>query len=306
MSVNMRVLVIGGAGFIGSNLVEELVNRGEDVTVLDKLSTGSETNLRNVWSDIEFIKAPCSTILYQDFKDFDLIFHFGMPSSSPMYKENPYLVGEAINDFIRVMELSMKSSARVVYASTSSMYAECPTPHSEDMDFEPFDYYTEARLAMERMARMYNKLHDVESMGMRFFSVYGPHERSKGRYANIVSQFYWKIKDDEIPVIYGDGSQTRDFTHVSDVVRACLKASESDVECDVINVGTGKSTSFKDVIELLNNELGKSINPEYIDNPIENYVYHTQADISKARKLLDYEPSVTLEEGINMMINPRE
>ncbi|KXB03212.1 hypothetical protein AKJ47_02650, partial [candidate division MSBL1 archaeon SCGC-AAA261G05] len=108
-------------------------------------------------------------------------------------------------------------------------------------------------------------------------------------------------KEDEKPLIYGDGEQTRDFTHVSDVVDACLKAAEADLGCETINVGTGRATTFNQIVELLNQELGKSIKPEHVENPIPNYVHHTQADITKARELLDYEPSVSLEEGIKML-----
>ena len=137
---------------------------------------------------------------------------------------------------------------------------------------------------------------------MRFFSVYGPHERAKGKYANIISQFMWLMRENRAPVIYGDGSQTRDFIHVSDVVRACLAAAEADVGCEVINIGTGRETSFNRVIELLNEELGRSIEPEYVENPIKNYVSETLADISKARELLGFKPSVSLEEGIRLLV----
>ncbi|KXB03438.1 nucleoside-diphosphate sugar epimerase, partial [candidate division MSBL1 archaeon SCGC-AAA261G05] len=283
-------------------IVERLVERGDDVTVLDNFSTGSEENLEKVWDQIQIIKASCSDIPQLDLDDFELIFHIGIPSSSPMYKENPLLVGEAINDFVNVMELAKSTGARVVYASTSSMYAQCSPPHREDMEFEPFDYYTEARLVIERLAKVYHDLYGVKSVGMRFFSVYGPHEQAKGKYANIISQFYWKMKEDKKPVIYGDGEQTRDFTHVSDIVDACLKAAESDIECDAVNVGTGRATTFNQVVELLNQALGKSIEPKYVENPIKNYVYHTQADITKAKKLLGYEPNVTLEEGIKKLV----
>ena len=223
-----------------------------------------------------------------------------------MYRENRLLVGEAINGFISVMEFAREGARRVVYASSSSVYRGCPKPYREDMHPQPFDYYTEARLAMERLAEVYYQLYGVSSVGMRFFSVYGPHEQAKEKYANIISQFLWLMREDKTPVIYGDGSQTRDFVHVSDVVRACLAAAEADLGCEVINVGTGRETSFNQVIELLNRELGKSIEPEYVENPIKNYVSETLADISKARKLLGYEPSVSLEEGIRRLIKSEE
>ncbi|MEM2878083.1 MAG: NAD-dependent epimerase/dehydratase family protein [Candidatus Hadarchaeales archaeon] len=296
------ILVTGGAGFIGSNIVEELVRRGEGVTVIDNFSTGSPDNLKDVRKKVKVIRAPCASIPKIRISGLKRIFHIGIPSSSPMYRENPHLVGEAINDFINVMELARRESCPVVYASTSSLYSGCKMPHREDMCSRPFDFYTEARVAMERLAAMYHELHGVRSVGMRFFSVYGPRERAKGIYANIVSQFIWAMVEDRAPVIYGDGNQTRDFVHVSDVVRACMLASEADVDCEIVNVGTGKSTSFNQVIDIINELLGKSIKPTYLDNPIKNYVFHTKADLTKAKRLLGYVPQVGLREGIERLL----
>ncbi|KXB05528.1 nucleoside-diphosphate sugar epimerase [candidate division MSBL1 archaeon SCGC-AAA382A13] len=297
-----KILVTGGAGFIGSNLVETLVEQGEDVTVLDNLSTGTKNNLQKVIDEVDLIEKPCSEIPNLDIEKPDKIFHIGIPSSSPMYRENPLLVGSAINEFIKIMEFAKENDSKVVYASSSSMYGKCEPPHSEDMEIEAFDYYTEARLAMERLAKVYHDLHDVNSVGLRFFSVYGPHEKAKGKYANVLSQFYWRMKEDKRPVIYGDGTQTRDLTHVGDVVQALLKASEKDLGYDMINVGTGKETSFNDIVGILNKKLNKTIEPKYVENPIENYVSRTLADLTKAKKLLDYEPKVELEEGIEKII----
>jgi UDP-glucose 4-epimerase len=219
-----------------------------------------------------------------------------------MYRERKSLVGEAINDFVDVFEFGRKNDSKIIYASTSSVYARCPTPHREDMISEPFDYYTEARLAMERLAHVYHELQGVSSVGMRFFSVYGPHEEKKGKYANVISQFFWAMREGKRPVIYGDGTQTRDFVHVSDVVRACLRAAELDLGCEVVNVGTGRSASFNRVVELLNKFLGKSIRPLYLPNPIKNYVYHTLADLTKVDQLLGYKPEVSLEDGIERLV----
>lgn len=297
-----KVLVTGGAGFIGSNLVEELVERGDEVTVLDNFDLGVEENLAEVRDRIELIRAPCADIPDLEFSDLDFIYHLGIPSSSPMYKEDPLLVGNAINDFIKVMELSVEMGAKVVYASSSSLYGRCDPPHREDMEIDAFDFYTEARLAMERLAKVYFELHGVKSVGLRFFSVYGPHEKAKGEYANIISQFLWKMREGERPVIYGDGEQTRDFTHVSDVVQACIKAAEKDIDYEIINVGTGNEETFNRVVDILNSKLGTSIEPKHVENPIQNYVARTKADITKARELLGFEPTVTLEEGIERKV----
>ncbi|KXA89651.1 nucleoside-diphosphate sugar epimerase [candidate division MSBL1 archaeon SCGC-AAA259A05] len=283
---------------MGSNLAEALVDRGEKVTILDNLSTGSRKNLESIQDEIELIKSPCANIPELELNDFDLIFHIGIPSSSPMYREDPLLVGSVINDFIKVMKLAKEKDSKVVYASSSSVYGRCEPPHKEDMKIEAFDYYTEARLAMERLAGVYHELHGISSVGLRFFSVYGPHEKAKGKYANIISQFYWKMEKDERPVIYGDGTQTRDFVHVNEVVKACLKAGEKNLGYEIINVGTGKETSFNQVVDLLNEKLGKSIEPKHIKNPIENYVDRTCADLTKAEELLDHQPTIEVDEGI--------
>lgn len=298
-----EVLVTGGAGFIGSNLVENLVGKAENVTVLDNLSTGSLENIDQVVGKINLVKASCSKVSALDGSP-DLVYHLGIPSSSPLYKDDHLLVGKAINDFIQVFDFASENDAGVVYASTSSMYGPKDPPHREDMEFNPFDYYTEARLEMERLAEMYHKLRDVDSVGMRFFSVYGPHELAKENFANIISQFCWKIMGGENPVIYGDGEQTRDFTHVKDVVRALTLAGKKagELGCDIINVGTGEETSFNEVVEKLNGILGKDVEPNYVENPIDNYVKRTKADTSKAKERLGFEAEIDVDEGMRKTV----
>ncbi|MDH5443774.1 MAG: NAD-dependent epimerase/dehydratase family protein [Hadesarchaea archaeon] len=291
----MRVLVTGGAGFIGSNLVEALVGRGDDVTVLDNFSTGTVENLEKVRDRVKTVQGSCTELLELKLQP-ELIFHLGIPSSSPMYRENPLLVGEAISGFMNVMELAKQNQAKVVYASSSSMYRGCPRPNREDVQTEPFDYYTEARLAMERLARVYHQFHGVSSAGLRFFSVYGPHERAKGRYANIITQM---ILNDEF-TIFGDGSQTRDFTHVDDIVRALVLAA-GKTGAFVFNVGTGRETSFNEVAKLIQ-EI-KPLKIKYLPNPLENYVERTQADISLVKRELSWAPTVKLEDGIRRTVD---
>jgi UDP-glucose 4-epimerase len=296
----MSTLVTGGAGFIGSNLVEELLAAGEDVTVLDNMHTGSPSNLADLTGSLKLIQASCNDLPGLDLHP-EMIYHLGIPSSSPMYKKNPYLVGESLNGFTAVFELARKSGARVVYASSSSLYNGLLPPHREDMAILVSDYYTEARLAMERMAELYRQLYDVRSAGMRFFSVYGPKETAKKQYANMVTQFLWQMKKGETPVIYGDGTQTRDFTYVRDVTRALQLAMKSDYR-GILNVGTGKANSFNDVIEILNEKLGSDARPKYMENPIKNYVLHTLADTSKAEREIGFKAHIALEEGIEAII----
>lgn len=293
----MNVVVTGGAGFIGSNLISGLIKE-HDVTVLDNLHTGSDDNLKDVRREITFINDSSGNIGNRlSNSDINAIFHLGIPSSSPMYKENPMLVGSAINDAISVFEFAKKMDAKVVFASSSSLYNGLPTPNREDMDVMVTDYYTEARLGIERIAELYHQLYGIDVVGLRFFSVYGPHERAKGIYANIISQFLWEMQDGKTPVIYGDGEQTRDFIFVSDVVRACILAMEKDVS-GAFNVGTGVSHSFNDVVVALNGVLGTDIEPQHIDNPVKNYVAHTLADLTKVKAALGFRSEYSLEEGI--------
>ncbi|HOO54545.1 MAG TPA: GDP-mannose 4,6-dehydratase [Methanothrix sp.] len=296
----MSVLVTGGAGFIGSNLVEDLLNSGEDVTVMDNLSTGSLDNLKDLDGCLEVVKADCSDLFELDIH-IDAIYHIGIPSSSQIYRRDPFLVGDSINEMIAILELAKKEGCRVVYAASSSVYGDLTPPHQEDMRIRVTDYYTEARLCMERLADLYETFFSVKSVGMRFFSVYGPKERAKGVYANIVTQFLWEIMEGKRPLIYGDGSQTRDFVYVKDVVRALRLAMNSNYH-GILNVGTGKSYSFNEVVQVLNEKMNTDLQPEYDENPIRNYVMHTLADTSRAKEVLDFESQFALREGIDELV----
>ncbi|MGV8175992.1 MAG: NAD-dependent epimerase/dehydratase family protein [Methanothrix sp.] len=295
----MSILVTGGAGFIGSNLVEALLGDGEEVIVLDNLHTGSLQNLASLEGSVELIQASCNALPNLDLQP-EKIYHLGIPSSSPMYKANPFLAGEALSGFIAVLELARKARARVVYASSSSLYSGLLPPHREDMAIAVTDYYTEARLAMERMAELYNRLYGLGSVGLRFFSVYGPREEAKKQYANMVSQFLWQMRRGEEPAVYGDGNQTRDFIHVHDVVRALRLAMQSDYH-GILNAGTGKAYSFNDVIRMINLELKTDIKQTYTPNPIKNYVRDTLADTSKSQRILGFQAQISLQEGISQL-----
>lgn len=299
----MRFLVTGGAGFIGSNLVEELLKSGDEVVVVDNLHTGSLDNLKGLKGRIAIKVMPCSDLPSLEVGKIDGIFHLGIPSSSPMYKKDSSLVPQVVGDFIKVMDIARKEDCNIVYASSSSIYNGNPTPWREDMTIKVTDLYTEARYYVERMARLYNDFYGVSSAGMRFFSVYGPKEKSKKDYANLISQFLWAMKKGEQPVIYGDGKQTRDFIYVRDVARACMIAMDAKKNCDVFNVGTGKSFSLNQIVEILNSAIGKSIEPKYVDMPIKNYVADTLADTKKSKKEIGFDAEYTLEEGIEKIKN---
>jgi len=297
----MEFLVTGGAGFIGSNLVERLVAEGHAVTVLDNLHTGSEQNISSVRGKIKFIHGNAGRIAELNAK-FDGIFHNGIYSSSPMYRENLHLVGQIIDEFISILEYARRNNSKVVFASSSSVYSGLNPPHREDMPIKVTDFYTEARLPLERLGELYHALYGISVIGLRYFSVYGPHEESKGKYANLITQFLWSLKKGQPPVIFGDGNQKRDFTYVDDIVDANLLSMNSKIGFDVFNAGTGSTYTINQMYSILSKKMGTSMEPKYVQNPIKNYVQYTQADTNKAEKILGFKAKLDLSSGIDSLL----
>ncbi|MDP8011539.1 MAG: NAD-dependent epimerase/dehydratase family protein [Thermoplasmata archaeon] len=296
-----KYLVTGGAGFIGSNLVHNLIKSGHDVTVVDSLHTGSKNLISDL--NVNFYQMRVDEYFHERmWKDFDGIFHLGKPSSTPMYKENREKINESVNGTVSVLEMAKEMNAKLVTASSSSLYNGLEPPHKESMIIQPTDFYTEARLIEERLAKVYEDLYGIKWNAMRFFSVYGPREEYKKNFANLISQFIWSFNRNERPVIYGDGSQKRDFIFIDDVVNALILAMKSNHN-GIFNVGTGKSYSLNDVIKILKNKMGKDIEPRYIENPVKNYVMVTLADTSKSKKYLNFEAKMNIENGIENTIN---
>lgn len=301
----MKFLVTGGCGFIGSHLVESLVNDGHNVVVIDNLHSGSETNLNGIKID-KLIRNDCRSVEVDGaISDIDGIFHLGIYSSSPMYKEDQTLVWKSIYDFQKMLFFAEWFNVKMVYASTSSVYNGNLIPWNEDYYILVRDYYSEARYYMERLARLHYQVKGANAVGLRLFSVYGPREESKGKYANLISQFGWDIRDNIKPVVYGDGDQRRDFIYVDDVVNAFRLAFKSKVECDVINVGTGIMKNLNEIVEILNDVLGKDIKPKYVPNMIENYIFSTLADTRRTYKKIGFKSSITVREGIKKIFGER-
>lgn len=299
-----RALVTGGAGFIGSNIAEELVERGVEVVVLDDLYLGSENNLEAIKNEVEFIQGSVldDEKVAEAVQGVDTIFHQAARSSSPMHKENPQ-EGARVNveGFVNTVEAAKKEEVeKIVYASTSSMYGSIKPPHKETQDITPTNLYTASKMSRERYAQTYSYTNQIETTGLRYFSVFGPHERAKGKYANVVTQFLWKMMDEEQPVIWGDGEQERDFVYVKDVVKANILAAKKKDELDgeIINIGRNNPVTFNQVVEKLNEALGKNIEPEHIENPRDKYVKEHRADITKAKELMGWNPDYSFEEGL--------
>ncbi|MEM0298861.1 MAG: NAD-dependent epimerase/dehydratase family protein [Thermoplasmata archaeon] len=295
-----KYLVTGGAGFIGSNLVRSLIREGHEIIVVDSLHTGNEKLISDLDVKSYFMRVD-EFFKKGEWKEIDGIFHLGKPSASPIYKENREKLVESLNGTVSVLEMAKELNVKLVTASSSSLYNGLEPPHREDMVIKPTDFYTEARLYEERLAKIYQDLYGVQWCAMRFFSVYGPREEYKKNYANLISQFIWAYMKNERPVIYGNGSQKRDFIFVNDVVNALMLAMKSKTN-GIFNVGTGKSYSLNDIISILKNKMGTNIEPKYIENPVKNYVMLTQADTSKSEKVLGFKANEKLEDGIEKTI----
>ena len=294
-----KILVTGGAGFIGSNLVESLY-RDNDVTVIDNLHTGKKSNIKSAMDNgVVFIKGDAKDV--RRMKDeFDYIFHLGIYSASPMYRDNPNLVGEVVHGITSVLEYSREHNTPLMFASTSSIYNGIEPPHRENVIPGVTDYYTEARIACERLGELYSKLHGVNVAAMRFFSVYGYNDIGKGVYSNLLTQFMDAMLKKERPVIYGDGEQRRDFVFVTDVVDALEKASSAK-GFNIYNVGTGKSYSLNEAVEKLQKITGTKVKPKYVKMPVKNYVMVTQADTSKAKREIGFSAKVSIDKGLNLL-----
>lgn len=299
------ILVTGGAGFIGSNLVRSLGD-DQDIMVVDNFHTGDMANLKGFRGHVTVAD---SRDISRTNVNPDVIVHLGMYSSSPMYLANHNLVGEVVSGAISVFDLAAKCGARVVFASTSSLYNGQSLPFKENAEIyaTPSDFYTEARIAVERLSELYSNRFQVASVGLRFFSVYGPGEESKGVYANMLTQFVWASRgwSDKImgrnPTVYGDGSIERDFVHVNDVVRAIQEAMKRG--SGMINVGTGTSHSFNEAMDkistMTNEDVRKKV--DFVHIP-DNYLLKQVADTRKAEQELGFKAKVDLAAGLETLL----
>lgn len=304
----MKCLVTGGAGFIGSNLTQALVGRGEDVSVFDNLSTGFSENLADVESQITFVEGDLRDrdALRAAFDGVEVVFHQGAIPSVPRSVEDPVTSFEVnamgtLNVMLAARDAGVR---RVVYAASSSAYGDTEVlPKHEGMPQNPLSPYAADKVHGENLCKVFSANMGLECVGLRYFNVFGPRQRPEGGYAAVIPRFVDAILSGGRPVIYGDGGQSRDFTFIQNVIGAnLLAATVPGAAGHVVNIGNGSRTTLLELLNQICESLGVSVEPDHQPERAGD-VRHSQADISAARRVLGYEPTVDLAEGLKMTVD---
>jgi UDP-glucose 4-epimerase len=302
-----KYLVTGGAGFIGSHLVERLVGDGEAVRVLDDFSSGKRENLAPFSSGIELVEGDLRNM--EDCRrasaGVEVIFHQAAVPSVPRSVEDPLTSHQANVDgtFNLLMAAKEAGCRRVIYAASSSAYGDLPElPKRENVRPDPLSPYAANKLTGEHYCRVFSACYGLETMSLRYFNVFGPRQDPKSQYAAAIPAFVLAIMHGEPPIIYGDGEQTRDFTYIDNVVHANMLAARArQLRGEVINIACGERVTVNAIIAEINRLLGKQIQPMHVPERAGD-VKHSLADISLARELLGYEPLVDFAEGLRRAI----
>lgn len=299
----MKYLVTGGAGFIVSHLVEDLAGKGNDVVILDNLATGSIDNISPFLNgeQVTYIKGRVTDYsqLLEICRDIDGVFHEAAIPSVPRSLKNPRTSNEAnisvtLNILFAARETGIK---KVVYASSSSVYSDTMVlPKEESMVPSPKSLYAVTKLTGEYYCRVFSDIYDIETVALRYFNVFGPRQDPKSEYSAVIPKFITRLLNNESPVIYGDGDQTRDFTYVKDVVQANLKSMESHAQ-GIFNVAYGSRISLNDLVDLMKGIIGVSIKNIYEDAR-HGDVHDSLADIFAAKGAFNYLPEYSLKTGL--------
>jgi UDP-glucose 4-epimerase len=301
-----RYLVTGGAGFIGSNLVGELLQQGHTVRVLDNFSTGKRENLIGFEDQIELIEGDLIhlTTVREAVHGMDYVLHQGAMPSVPKSVVDPIGSAEGnINATLNVLVAARDAGVkRVVYASSSSIYGEqaIEKPKMETMTPAPISPYGVAKMAAERYCQVFYSTYGLETVALRYFNVFGPRQDPESQYAAVIPNFITALLANEPPVVYGDGEQTRDFTYVANVVDANLQATiapADDVAGEVFNIAAGGQTSLNELLDMLQEITGNTIKPRY-DPPRAGDIKHSRADISQAQQRMGFQPRIGFLEGL--------
>ena len=304
----MRYLVTGGAGFIGSHVVDTLVKSGETVRVVDNLSTGHRDNLSHHSSSaVVFIEADLAdaAVASNAVKGVDYVFHLAAIPSVPRSVKDPVTSHRAnVDATILLLNAARQAGVkRVVFASSSSVYGNSPTlPKHEEMPPHPLSPYALQKLMGEQYMQLFFELYGLETVSLRFFNVFGPRQDPGSPYSGVISLFTAALSEGRQPTVYGDGEQTRDFTYVSDVATGVISAATaSSVAGRAINLAPGGRVSLNRLFRTLRELIGADVEPLY-DAPREGDVRDSQADNTLARDLLGFDAKVTLDEGLRRTV----
>lgn len=305
-----KVVVTGGAGFMGSHVVEELLKQGATVTVLDDLSTGKKHYIEHLLPQVRFIEGSIlnERILRKAFHGAEYVFHFAALSSVQKSIEDPIKSHEVnVTGTFKVFYVaSEKKIKRVVYASSGAVYGRTEiVPISEDTMPKPETPYAAHKVIMEQYASVFTRLFGLDTVGLRFFNVYGPRQRGDGDDIPAFTAFVERIKGGGAPTIYGDGTATRDFISVHDATRASVEAMiKPGITGEIINIGSGKETTLLDLIALVNAHMHTTIEPVFGPER-RGDIHASAADIRKAQSLLGFTATVSLEQGIDELVSAK-
>lgn len=303
-----KYLVTGGAGFIGSNIVEELVAMGEEVVVLDNLSTGYRDNIEEFIGDIDLIEGDIrdAEVVNKGMYGVDYVFHQAALASVPRSIDDPVLVNDVnTNGTLNVLEQARKAGVRsLVYAASSSAYGDSEiSPKHEELRPRPLSPYAVSKLVGEHYCSVYSNVYGLPTISLRYFNVFGPRQDPGSQYAAVVPIFISSLLEEKTPVIYGDGEQSRDFTFVSNVVKANILAAKSEgAEGEMMNVACGDQYTVNRLFAIIKENLESDTEPKFAD-PRPGDVKHSLADISKAEQMIGYSVDVTFEEGLKKTID---
>lgn len=306
MSVN-NFLVTGGAGFIGSNLVEALLKRGYKVKVLDNFSSGKRGNIKEFINDIEIIEGDIRSfhLVQQAVKGIDVILHQAALPSVPRSINDPITSNEVnVSGTLNILEAAKDAGVqKVVFASSSSVYGDNPElPKHEKMIANPLSPYAVSKLAGEKYCNVFSRIYGLKTVCLRYFNVFGPKQDPFSQYSAVIPKFITAINNNKQPVIYGDGTQSRDFTYIENVIEANLLAATKDFDSGLtMNAACHGQVTLNELVDSINKILNKNIDPIY-SNPRAGDIKHSFAEISLIKEKLGFKPVVNFHEGLKRTI----
>lgn len=308
MATTSKVLVTGGAGFIGSNLAEELIRQGAKVIIIDNLITGFRENLDEIQGDFDFVEGDINddASLLPAMEGVEIVFHQAALPSVPRSVDDPaethqMCVNGTFNLLLRAREAGVK---RFIYAASSSAYGDQPTlPKVETMPPDPLSPYAAAKLVGELYCRAFNSVYGLETFSLRYFNVFGPRQNPSSMYSGVISRFIDALMTGQQPVIYGDGEQSRDFTYIANVVDANIKAAQATLGIgETMNVANGARITLNELLDTLKSITGKVDVKADFQQERRGDVKHSQADNGRAIECIGYKELVGLEEGLKKTI----